>query len=62
MEYKIISAATLDGLVSGVNEAITDGWRPTGGPFVIPAKDRVKIEKENGTVFIPVYAQSLIRR
>jgi hypothetical protein len=34
-EYAIVSGEMLEALVAIVNEHLTDGWQPTGGPFVV---------------------------
>ncbi len=36
MEYRIVRSKTLEDLEKDVNEAIGDGWSPTGGPMNLP--------------------------
>ena len=36
MEYRIVRSRTLEDLEKDVNEAIGDGWSPTGGPMNLP--------------------------
>ena len=36
MEYRIVRSRTLEDLEKDVNEAIADGWSPTGGPMNLP--------------------------
>ncbi len=36
MEYRIVRSKTLEDLEKDVNDAIGDGWVPTGGPMNLP--------------------------
>ncbi len=36
MEYRIVRSKTLEVLEKDVNEAIAEGWAPTGGPMNLP--------------------------
>gem|GEM_PF-571670 len=36
MEYRIVRSKTLEDLEKDVNEAIGEGWSPTGGPMNLP--------------------------
>ena len=36
MEYRIVRSKTLEDLEKDVNEAIGEGWAPTGGPMNLP--------------------------
>jgi len=36
MEYRIIRSKTLESLETEVNQAMSEGWSPTGGPTALP--------------------------
>ena len=36
MEYRIVKSKTLEDLEKDVNNAVEEGWVPTGGPTALP--------------------------
>ena len=44
MEYRVVAGAALEHFQSKVNEAIKEGWRPSGNLVIIPMKGMGKVE------------------